>query len=70
MKTHHPVLQATITGLLTALTAGGDYTVPDNQKPGKVRGHRQAGMHDCGALDGSHQCAGQAKAGSAGHEWV
>ena len=27
-------------------------------------------MNDCGALDGSHQCASQAKLDNADHEWV
>jgi uncharacterized membrane protein len=27
-------------------------------------------MNDCGALDGSHQCASQAKFDNADHEWV
>jgi uncharacterized membrane protein len=71
MKTHNPVLQATIAGLLTALTAGGAYAVPDQPKNWeKCAGIVKAGMNDCGALDGSHQCAGQARTDSAGHEWV
>jgi uncharacterized membrane protein len=33
-------------------------------------GIARAGMNDCGALDGSHGCAGQAKAYNVDSEWV
>ncbi|MEN8174558.1 MAG: DUF2282 domain-containing protein [Pseudomonadota bacterium] len=36
----------------------------------KCTGVSKAGMNDCGALDGSHACAGQAKSDSSANEWV
>ncbi len=36
----------------------------------KCAGIAKAGMNDCGALDGSHNCAGQAKADNLDIEWV
>jgi uncharacterized membrane protein len=36
----------------------------------KCTGIAKAGMNDCGALDGSHNCAGQAKADNLDTEWV
>jgi len=36
----------------------------------KCAGVAKAGMNDCGALDGSHGCAGQAKADNLDTEWV
>lgn len=36
----------------------------------KCAGVAQAGKNDCGALDGSHQCAGQAKKDNDPNDWV
>lgn len=36
----------------------------------KCAGIAKQGMNDCGALDGSHGCAGQAKADNVDSEWV
>ncbi|MAZ88164.1 MAG: hypothetical protein CL693_10995 [Cellvibrionaceae bacterium] len=36
----------------------------------KCAGIAKSGMNDCGALDGSHGCAGQAKADNLDAEWV
>lgn len=36
----------------------------------KCAGIAKQGMNDCGALDGSHGCAGQAKADNIDSEWV
>ena len=36
----------------------------------KCAGIAKAGMNDCGALNGSHSCAGQAKADNLDVEWV
>lgn len=45
--------------------------VPDNPTQWeKCAGIAKAGMNDCGALDGSHGCAGQAKADNLDTEWV
>ncbi len=75
MKTDNPVLQTTIAGILaigTSMAATGVYAaVPDQPKNWeKCAGIAKTGMNDCGALDGSHSCAGQAKYDNADHEWV
>ncbi len=45
--------------------------VPDApQQWEKCAGIAKAGMNDCGALDDSHNCAGQAKASDLDTEWV
>lgn len=45
--------------------------VPDAPKAWeKCAGISQAGANDCGALDGSHACAGQAKEAGDANEWV
>ncbi|WP_285817644.1 BufA1 family periplasmic bufferin-type metallophore [Echinimonas agarilytica] len=45
--------------------------VPDTPKKWeKCAGIAKQGMNDCGALDGSHSCAGQAKADNLDTEWV
>ena len=36
----------------------------------KCAGIAKAGMNDCGALDGSHSCAGQAAKNGDANEWV
>jgi uncharacterized membrane protein len=36
----------------------------------KCAGIAKAGANDCGALDGSHGCAGQSKASGSKSEWV
>lgn len=47
------------------------HAVPDNPAYWeKCAGIAKAGMNDCGALDGSHGCAGQAKADNLDIEWV
>jgi uncharacterized membrane protein len=74
MKTENPVLHATIAGILaigTALAATSVWAVPDQPKNWeKCAGIAKVGMNDCGALDGSHQCAGQSKLDNASQEWV
>jgi uncharacterized membrane protein len=74
MKKENPVLHATIAGILavgTTLAASSAWAVPDQPKSWeKCAGIAKAGMNDCGALDGSHQCASQAKLDNADHEWV
>ena len=74
METDNPVLHATIAGILavgTAMAATNVYAVPEQPKNWeKCAGVAKAGMNDCGALDGSHQCASQAKLDNSDHEWV
>lgn len=66
--------QAAVAGILAlglAGAAGTAQAVPDAPKAWeKCAGIAAAGMNDCGALDGSHACAGQAKTDNADHEWV
>lgn len=62
---------AGILALGTGLGAQIAQAVPD--APGaweKCAGIAKAGMNDCGALDGSHACAGQAKKAGDASEWV
>ncbi len=63
--------------LLTAMTAAGWLVAgsasavppqPDHWE--KCAGIAKAGQNDCGALDGSHACAGQAKVDADPNEWV
>jgi uncharacterized membrane protein len=63
------LLTAALVGLGTFATAV--QAVPDAPKQWeKCAGIAKAGMNDCGALDGSHNCAGQATADSVDTEWV
>ena len=51
--------------------AGAVQAVPDAPEQWeKCAGIALAGKNDCGALDGSHSCAGQAKADNMDTEWV
>lgn len=55
-------------GAFSALSSAG---VPDSPKHWeKCANVAKAGMNDCGALDGSHNCAGQAKEDGLSYEWV
>ena len=55
-------------GLLLASTA---HAVPDQPTTWeKCAGVAKAGKNDCGALDGSHPCGGQAAKDNDANEWV
>jgi uncharacterized membrane protein len=55
---------------LSALSATA-HSVPNApQAWEKCTGVSKAGMNDCGSLDGSHGCAGMAKADDLDTEWV
>lgn len=74
MSEQKNIIGATLSGLL-ALGAIGVTTsaqaVPDQPKTWeKCAGIAKAGQNDCGALDGSHKCSGQATTTNADHEWV
>ena len=61
----------TILGTLGATMSTGALAVPDQPKNWeKCAGIAEAGKNDCGALDGSHSCAGQAKDDNLDIEWV
>lgn len=62
-----------ITGILSAgaVIASTAHAVPDQPTHWeKCAGIAKAGKNDCGALDGSHGCAGQAKSDNLKQEWV
>jgi uncharacterized membrane protein len=66
-----PTLAAAGIMATAGLGATTAFAVPDN--PGaweKCAGVSKAGKNDCGAKDGSHACAGQAKADNLKTEWV
>ena len=63
------LMTAAIVGL--GAFSSGAFAVPDApQNWEQCAGIAKAGMNDCGALDGSHNCAGQAKADQLDSEWV
>lgn len=56
---------------LTGMVASTAFAVPDQPKEWeKCAGIAKAGKNDCGALDGKHKCAGQAKEDASLNEWV
>ena len=74
MKDAKTSISTTVAGILAVgslLAAGQAQAVPDAPKMWeKCAGIAKTGMNDCGALDGKHECAGQAKADSDANEWV
>ncbi|GAA4874704.1 DUF2282 domain-containing protein [Ferrimonas pelagia] len=71
---HSTALKTTLAGGVAAsftLAATQALAVPDQPKAWeKCAGVAKAGMNDCGALDGSHGCAGQAEMDNDPNEWV
>ena len=60
---------ATLVGMSALATTA--QAVPDAPKEWeKCAGVSKAGMNDCGALDGSHNCGGNAKADNLDIEWI
>jgi uncharacterized membrane protein len=56
---------------LGLMVSGQAFAVPDQPKNWeKCAGIAKAGNNDCGALDGSHGCAGLAKSNNLAQEWV
>lgn len=66
--------QLTVMSILaagTALAATHAYAVPDTPTEWeKCANIVKEGMNDCGALDGKHECAGQAEYDNADNEWI
>lgn len=63
------LISAAIIGMSALATSA--HAVPDAPKAWeKCAGIAKAGLNDCGALDGSHGCAGQAKTDNLDTEWV
>ena len=68
MNSKH-LVTATFLGMSTlAMTAQAVPEAPQQWE--KCAGIAKAGMNDCGALDGSHGCAGQSTADNLDTEWV
>lgn len=64
-------LLAAALGAGALLLGGGAQAVPDQPETWeKCAGVAMAGQNDCGALDGSHDCAGQAESDGDSNEWV
>ena len=74
MNDKQQLLNTTLAGVMAVsavLMAGSANAVPDNPKHWeKCAGIAKQGMNDCGALDGKHGCAGQAKMDNDKNEWV
>lgn len=74
MNDKNQMMKAALAGVMaisTTLLATNTFAVPDNPKQWeKCAGIAMQGMNDCGALDGKHSCAGQAKINNADNEWV
>ena len=68
------VVKSTLAGIFAigaSMATQNAFAVPDApQNWEKCAGVSLAGKNDCGALDGSHQCAGQAKEDRVESEWV
>ena len=68
-KLNTSIIAAGVLG--AAMTANTVNAVPDSPKEWeKCAGIAKAGKNDCGALDGTHGCAGQAKMDNMDTEWV
>ena len=71
MKNPKTLLAATVASLISLGASTTANAVPDQPKSWeKCAGIALAGKNDCGALDGSHGCAGQAKSTNLDTEWV
>lgn len=74
MKDKKSSVNTALAGILalgTSLAATNAGAVPDQPTAWeKCAGIAKTGMNDCGALDGKHACAGQAKADNDPNEWV
>ena len=68
------VIEKSITvSLLAGVVAGSASVSAVPEQPEaweKCAGIAKAGQNDCGALDGSHSCAGHAKEDNLSSEWV
>lgn len=66
-----PIIAVAIANIIALGASNIAQAVPDQPKNWeKCTGISMAGKNDCGALDGSHECAGQAKADNLDIEWV
>jgi len=71
MNSTNKALGLTVAGILAAGISVGANAMPEQPKQWeKCAGIAKAGANDCGALDGSHGCAGQAKSDNLPNEWI
>lgn len=73
MSRHKKTAKTLFAGLISAsaVVATSALAVPDQPTHWeKCAGIAKAGKNDCGALDGSHGCAGQAVKDNLSQEWV
>lgn len=74
MKKQNKLSTSTLGCLMTigaALAATQAFAVPNQPESWeKCAGIVKAGHNDCGALDGNHKCAGQAKVDNSDQDWV
>lgn len=71
MSNSTTLFAATVGSLITLSLIGTANAVPKQPESWeKCAGIARAGKNDCGALDGSHGCAGQATADNLDSEWV
>jgi len=68
---HQSHISAAVAGIIAAGLSLSAQAVPDQPKAWeKCAGIAAQGKNDCGALDGSHSCAGQATGDNQDIEWV
>ena len=74
MKNSDKLVKTALVGILaagTGLMMMQAQAVPDQPTHWeKCAGIAKKGKNDCGALNGKHACAGQAKESGSRHEWV
>lgn len=71
MMNKSTLLASTLAGITLASIQLSAHAVPDQPTHWeKCAGIAKAGHNDCGALDGSHGCAGMAPTDNADNEWV
>ena len=71
MNKTNPLLAATIAGLVSFGASSIAHAVPGQPTSWeKCAGIAKAGQNDCGALNGSHGCSGQATENNSKDEWV
>ena len=64
-------LNTAIAGILALGVTASVQAVPEQPKNWeKCAGVAKAGMNDCGALDGKHECASQSTLDNSDNEWV
>ena len=74
MKDKNKIINATLSGLIAVSSLAvmaSAHAVPDQPKKWeKCAGIAKAGQNDCGALNGTHSCSGQATLDNDDNEWV